>query len=1600
MAPRRSSYEFQEDEDGHEALQRAGKALLGAKVGKDQLLRTLRSAAEHLAEAAQSSDSAKLASRDLAKALGSPQLLQHKDKEVRLYSALCLCHILRLNAPDTPYSDEQLQSIFELFNSVYSELEDPASPHFQLCLSTLETVSQVKCSLLILDLPTWEELTVSLFTTLMDVVNEENVEMLQGTVLELLRSMVEEADDLPQAQLDVLLTRLLPPHRAESPAGHALAAALLQRTETTVQPHLQKFLTALLTGARTDSELKGDYHSLFYAIHETVPQALLPLLPLLRDELEADGEGAKRAPTVDLVARLFTQHTSGAGIIKEYPALLEGLLGRACDKEAEVRRKVLEYAGPLVDACEGSEARQAAIVRAAVGRLYDVDDGVRKAAVAAVGALLQRRPGLASSQHTEGRGPVLGCLVARLRDKKMAVRREAAAQLGSLLRGWVLLAAESPAHAPPRSVILSIPLVLCNIAVRDTELGAHIFDTVFRAGVFPPKLPPAETARWWAAMWRQAGEEHRPMLVRILQGKAAMQRQVQLLVALRGAAKDKRASSLAGAGSSMGAGAAGAPAPSGSLLTAGGGAAGQGADPEARLQGLVHDLAAVLKDVSRPEEGLQKLLEQKDNHIFKGLSTLATLGCPFKDAVAAGKDVMQRVGSKGPAADLTRALVARLTPNLLPPEVLQAAMEAAAQSEEVQHFLVDVAGASPQLLAQSMAPLEEMSDADGPLLAECAAKVLARAARPMLAHCAATKQPVPAALSGKLTGMCTEGSPTGVKAAVKALVAVLGPERAASVAAELADKLVAQLKAPATLRSHARLLAALKGLSMLGRLLPAAFERVADEVLDFVVADLMEADVSRGKPLVPVDPAKTGRKWRHPSPSTALKSAALRTLCQALVPDSSRAQPSQAMIERAQIVWELLEQLLDTDAEAEQFQPFAFVFPRSGDAEEQRGAKRRRVEGGGSGSDEEAEEDEELECTDAAWVRYSAVCGLLRLARTYDSAMPASLYANLALTFQEPLVETRRSMTAKLTRAVGWLTTKGQSAQRSAKYAAVLALMAIDPEDRNRAAALRALRDYVLTRRAAVARLSQAQAAAGGGGGNLLGDMPEFMLPFLIFLLAHHPDYPTEEALEEFAQADAEEREELYGQGGTPFTPFAGMLQFALEALVVPSDNPTTPSEVARHLPALLKMLRSLKFCEDASGEPRTQEAHQLCDIAMVLLRQIALRLTKGKPAEPGRFPGQVVLPRMCFRPNMQGQGKKSDGSDLPESRFFSPALLQDDLFFRRLQLMPGLPAPAKGGGRQRGRPAAQQAKRGKGRKAAAAAAEEGEDTEMAEASEGESVGGTPAPGDAADAHGGQPGSSARQRKPAAGKRGRAAAAAEDEGGDSGAESAGGATAGGEQEEQEEQQRLAPRTKKLGSNGSGKRAAAPRSRPAGTPSRQQPRRGTKAEAAAKLRDESSEEEEEGEEEVAPAGSSQETEAEDEAPRRQRLHQSEQVQQQRGGRATAPAAAGPHGRNLRADTEDEEWEDDEAAQQEPAQPPPRAAAKTARQPAKQQPKQPRKQPQGVDSPGQENRAASNAAATAKRGGGSKPVAAGKAKAAAAPAAKGKAAVKPLLKRARA
>lgn len=48
-------------------------------------------------------------------ALVSPSLLRHKDKEVGLLVAICISEVMRIVAPDAPYSDETLKVILNAF---------------------------------------------------------------------------------------------------------------------------------------------------------------------------------------------------------------------------------------------------------------------------------------------------------------------------------------------------------------------------------------------------------------------------------------------------------------------------------------------------------------------------------------------------------------------------------------------------------------------------------------------------------------------------------------------------------------------------------------------------------------------------------------------------------------------------------------------------------------------------------------------------------------------------------------------------------------------------------------------------------------------------------------------------------------------------------------------------------------------------------------------------------------------------------------------------------------------------------------------------------------------------------------------------------------------------------------------------------------------------------------------------------------------------------------------------------------------------------------------------------------------------------------------
>lgn len=99
------------------------------------------------------------------------------------------------------------------------------------------------------------------------------------------------------------------------------------------------------------------------------------------------------------------------------------------------------------------------------------------------------------------------------------------------------------------------------------------------------------------------------------------------------------------------------------------------------------------------------------------------------------------------------------------------------------------------------------------------------------------------------------------------------------------------------------------------------------------------------------------------------------------------------------------------------------------------------------------------------------------------------------------------SLTARGAAACLWLQAR-QRYKVASKYMAILSLAAMDPSKRNRQQAQQDLHSFVCRRRRHMGDAATAAAFASGGGGVTVPDQPDFILPYVVFLLAHHPDFP------------------------------------------------------------------------------------------------------------------------------------------------------------------------------------------------------------------------------------------------------------------------------------------------------------------------------------------------------------------------------------------------------------------------------------------------------------------------------------------------------------
>ncbi|KAJ8130712.1 hypothetical protein O1611_g2920 [Lasiodiplodia mahajangana] len=230
MARRREQPVEEEDQEMDEELVSLQfKEQLSWRAGKPiatgELLRRLEKLSKELADMDQETVD-KDSLHGVAKDLASHNLLAHKEAGVKAYVAACLVDVLKLCAPEAPFTPKQLKEIFTLFvRVVLPALWNPSHAYNTQHKYVLASLADVKSILLINDVNNSEELLLELFSTFFDGISgsyksssgEQVAKDVEFHMTEVMVILVDESASLPPSVLDVIMAQFL---RAAPRGGH------------------------------------------------------------------------------------------------------------------------------------------------------------------------------------------------------------------------------------------------------------------------------------------------------------------------------------------------------------------------------------------------------------------------------------------------------------------------------------------------------------------------------------------------------------------------------------------------------------------------------------------------------------------------------------------------------------------------------------------------------------------------------------------------------------------------------------------------------------------------------------------------------------------------------------------------------------------------------------------------------------------------------------------------------------------------------------------------------------------------------------------------------------------------------------------------------------------------------------------------------------------------------------------------------------------------------------------------------------------------------------------------------------------------------------
>eukprot|EP01137_Pigoraptor_chileana_P000280 Opistho-2@36195 len=719
------------------------------KLSTGELISRLKALMNYLSEADQEANTTLIA--PYAASLVKSGIIHNPDKDVRLLVACCLADVLRIFAPDAPYTEPELKTIFTLFTEQLRGIELTASPNFSRVFYLLESLAIVKSFVICTELRA-DDIILDLFKMLFEIVSEKHAHNVISHMLDIMASVIEEGQGLNQDMLEIVFQNILEPNKTDNPVAFSLAKTLIVRTTNSLQPHVHEFFANLLNGG--ESELSDRVYDLIQELSSLAPNTLLYVLPQLEEQLKVEDQDI-RLKVTRLLGLMFAAKDSD--LVRVKTSLWVGFLKRSNDISPAIRTEMVNHAKNVM-VNHPENARE--VAEELKKRINDADEKVRLAAVGAV---------VDAVAHNADAVPyvLLQTISERILDKKFAIRKEAANGLGALYQSIVNKHGDAEEWTSDLSEKYAwIPTSIMSGYHLDDISTRLVIERVFDRLLVSHAATAEERARQLASVYASLDVKAEKGFQQMLKAKRSVMSDLEGYINAR-QSKDI-----------------------------------EGADEK------IAALAARLPDITHPREHLKKVHDARDAKIVKLLEACVSAETPVEDLRTTRLDIIKRLGPKHSSVDTMKDLVDRASITICTRETLLALIrlvqEATAASgkaaqelpsaDKIADLIVDIARVHPERfhVASTFEELVGLLGSDSPFLVELSLQLFGLVGTnvqdiaPGLAK----------ALSKELGAFAVSGTQAQAKYAMRAIATVY-PATKAKIFDEIMSDVVPKLKSPA-----------------------------------------------------------------------------------------------------------------------------------------------------------------------------------------------------------------------------------------------------------------------------------------------------------------------------------------------------------------------------------------------------------------------------------------------------------------------------------------------------------------------------------------------------------------------------------------------------------------------------------------------------------------------------------------------------------------------------------------------------------------------------------------------------------------------------------